>query len=144
MRGNIVVDSTLQDRQASAGRCLAVDSGRASGRARPAVVRRTGSRGGVRRVPPRLTSAELIAAGVSAELLAVLALRRVFSGRVAKSGDHYYDHGLPMASYLTQTLDELIDGGLLTLTEDVSGMRRVHLTDAGQTRYTQLTAPSQR
>ncbi len=108
------------------------------------MVRPTGLGAGVRCVRPRLTSAELIAAGVSAELLALLALRRASGGRAAKSGDHYYDDGFPMPSFLTQTLDELTDGGLLTLFEDVWGMRRVHLTDAGQTRYTQLTAPSQR
>lgn len=105
--------------------------------------RRTGPRAGWRRVWPRLTSAELIAAGVSAELLASLALRRASSGRVAKSGDHYFDHGHPMPSYLTQTLDELTDSGLLILTEDVSGMRRLGLTEGGRTRHAQLRATPQ-
>jgi hypothetical protein len=44
-----------------------------------------------------------------------------------------------MPSYLTQTLDEFTDGGLLTLTDDVSGMRRCRLTGAGSIRYAQLT-----
>lgn len=114
-------------------------AGHPHGPALPAARSRVGRRAGLRGVPPRLTSAELIAAGVSAELLVSLALRRASSGQIAKSGDHYYDRGHPMPSYLTHTLDELTDSGLLTLTEDVSGMRRCHLTDAGNTRYAQLT-----
>ncbi|MGH3872875.1 MAG: hypothetical protein ACRDSR_15445 [Pseudonocardiaceae bacterium] len=94
----------------------------------------------MRRVRYQLTGAELIRAGVSAELLALLALRRASSGRVAKSGEHYYDYGHPMPSHLTHILDELTEGGFLTLTRrDVWGMRRLGLTDVGRARYAQLS-----
>ncbi|MGH3815323.1 MAG: hypothetical protein ACRDUV_23220 [Pseudonocardiaceae bacterium] len=44
-----------------------------------------------------------------------------------------------MAGHLTQILDELTEGGLLTLAPDVCGMRRLSLTDVGRARYTQLS-----
>jgi hypothetical protein len=137
------VDRTLQDRQILDQLCLAPDADRAPSPALPAAVGRNRPRAGWRYVPHRLTSAELIADGVSAELLVSLALRRASRGGVAKMGDHYFDRGFPMPSYLTQILDELTEGGLLTLAQEDWGLRRLNLTDAGHTRYAQLTTPSQ-
>ncbi|HET9253829.1 MAG TPA: hypothetical protein VFO16_01330 [Pseudonocardiaceae bacterium] len=130
-QGSIVADHTAADRQTQAQLCPAA----------PTVVGRTRLR--VRGVPPRLSSTELIAAGVSAEWLTWRALWRAASGRIAKSNDHYYDYGFPMPSYLTQILDELTDAGLLTLADETSGLRRLSLTETGQARYTQLTAVHQ-
>lgn len=133
------MDSTAQDRQIPARLCPAIDADRAPDPALPVVAHHNRPRADVRRVQYQLTSAELISAGVSAELLALLALRRASSGRVAKSGARYYDHGHPMPSHLTQILDELTEDGLLALAQDVCGMRRLSLTDVGHTRYAQLS-----
>lgn len=134
------MDGTAQDRQIPAQLCRAMDADRGAGPALPVVADHNRPCAGVCRVRYRLTSAELIRAGVSAELLALLALRRASSGRVAKSGEHYYDYGHPMPSHLTQILDELTVGGFVTLTRrDVCGMRRLGLTDVGHARYAQLS-----
>ncbi|MGH3755242.1 MAG: hypothetical protein ACRDRP_21620 [Pseudonocardiaceae bacterium] len=134
------MDGTAQDRQIPAQLCRAMGADRAADPALPVVADRNRRRAGVRRVRYQLTSAELIRAGVSAELLALLALRRAVSGRVAKSGEHYYDYGHPMPSHLTQILDELTEGGFVTLARgDVWGMRRLGLTDVGHARYVQLS-----
>ena len=110
----------------------------------PNAVGRNRPNTGWRGLRPWLTSAELIAAGVNAELLTWWALRRASRGGVAKSGDHYFDRGFPMPSYLTQTLDELTKGGLLTLAQEDWGLRRLSLTNAGHTRYAQLSNPCRR
>lgn len=87
------------------------------------------------------TSAELIRAGVSPQLLATLALRRACGGGVAKIGDHYFDRGRPMPSYLAGVLNELADTRLLAFTEeDPTGLLRVSLTPAGHLRHEQLSA----
>jgi hypothetical protein len=84
---------------------------------------------------PATESAE----GLNPELLAALALRRALGGGVARAGDVYVDGGHPMGSYLTGTFTELIDRGLLALADkDEWGLRRVTVTDAGQTRYAQI------
>ncbi len=79
--------------------------------------------------------------GLSPELLVSLALRRVHRGGLAQSGGSYVDYSYRTPSYLAGTVDGLIEAGLLTLAEqDPWGLRRVHLTDAGQARYAQLAA----
>lgn len=83
--------------------------------------------------------------GLSPELLASWALRRAYRGGVAKSGDHYFDRGHLMLSHLTGALDELVEGGMLTLApEDTWGLRRVSLTAAGHDQYPQLSCPPRR
>ena len=75
-----------------------------------------------------LTSAELISAGVRPQLLASLALRRASGAGVAKSGDHYFDGGRPLPTYLTGIFDELAEAGWLRLAgPDMWGLRRVSL-----------------
>lgn len=97
--------------------------------------RRCGGLGGVE----PLTSAELIRAGVSPQLLASLALRRAYGGGITKSGDHYFDHGRPTPSYLAGIFDELAGTGILALAEEnPGGLRRVSLTPAGHRWYEQL------
>ncbi|MGH3719402.1 MAG: family 1 glycosylhydrolase [Pseudonocardiaceae bacterium] len=101
-------------------------------------------RAGVPGVQRPLSSGEPIP-GLSPELLASWALRRVHRGGVAKSGDHYFDRGRLMLSHLTGALDELVEGGVLALAEeDTWGLRRVSLTAAGHDRYLQLCCPPRR
>lgn len=98
-----------------------------------------GYRRGPRRAEP-LTSAELISAGVRPQLLVALALRRAAGGRVAKSGDYYFEWGRPTPSYLIGVFEELAGTGLLELAEqDPGGFRRMSLTPAGRLRYEQLS-----
>lgn len=97
--------------------------------------------------PPPLTSSEPIKEdlGLRPELLTCWALRRTQCGGVTKSDGQYVDHGRLRLSYLTRTLDELTDAGLLALAdEDPSGVRRVSLTKTGHAHYAQLTAMSRR
>ncbi|MGH3833899.1 MAG: hypothetical protein ACRDRS_26245, partial [Pseudonocardiaceae bacterium] len=83
--------------------------------------------------------------GLSPELLASWALRRAYRGGVAKSGDHYFDRGRLMLSHVTGALDDLVEGGVLTLAEeDTWGLRRVSLTGTGHDRYLQLCYPPRR
>jgi hypothetical protein len=78
--------------------------------------------------------------GLGPELLAWWALRRAHRGGVVKSGGQYVDHGHLRLSYLTRTLDELTEAGLLALAEeDPGGLRRVSLTGTGHAHYAQLT-----
>lgn len=106
------MDFIPENRQIRGQLCLAANADRAPGSALPTGGCRTRPRAGWRRVSPRLSNAELIAAGVSAELWGSLALWWALSGRMAKWGDHYYDYDHPMPSFLTQTFDELTKGGL--------------------------------
>jgi hypothetical protein len=79
--------------------------------------------------------------GLSPELLVSWALRRAHRDEVAKSGDHYVDHGHLMLSHVTGALDELVEPGVLALPEeDPWGLRRVSLTAAGHARYPRLSA----
>jgi len=82
--------------------------------------------------------------GLSPELLAAWALRRVHRGGVTTSGGHYFDHGRLRLSYLTRTLDQLTAAGLLTLAEvDPGGQRRLSLTEIGHAHYAQLMTARQ-
>jgi hypothetical protein len=104
-------------------------------------------RADLRCVPSPLNSAEPIREdlGLSPELLASWALRRAHRGGVAKSGGQYVDYGRLRLSYLTRTLDELTEAGLLALAEeDPWGLRRVSLTETGHAHYAQLTATPRR
>ena len=63
-----------------------------------------------------------------------MGLRR---GGLARWEGHYYDHGNPVPGWLIpDILDGLLKDGLLELGDpNESGMRRVALTEAGQTHY---------
>jgi hypothetical protein len=139
-----VVDHAPEDRQIPPQLGLTAKADRPPHPAVPPAAYRTWPGVGLRRVQYQLTSADLIAEGVSAELLELWALRRVSSGRVAKLDDHYFDYSFAMPSYLTQTLDELTDAGLLTLAQQTSGLRRLSLTESGQARYAQLNGNRRR
>jgi len=99
-------------------------------------------RADLRCVPSPLTSAEPIREnlGLSPELLAWWVLRRAHRRGIAKSSGQYFDDGHLTLSYLTRTLDELTQAGLLALAgEDPGGLRRVGLTETGHAHYVQLT-----
>jgi DNA-binding transcriptional ArsR family regulator len=101
----------------------------------------------LRCAPCPLHSAELIREdlGLSPELLASWALRRAHRGGVTKSGDQYVDYSRLTLSYLTRTLDELTEAGLLALAEEGPwGLRRVSLTETGHAQYAQLAATPRR
>lgn len=92
----------------------------------------------IRRELSLMTATEL-AEGLNPELLAALVLRRALGGGVARVGGVYVDWGHPMGRYLTGTFTELIDCELLALAdEDGWDLRRVTVTDMGQTRYAQV------
>lgn len=58
---------------------------------------------------------------------------------MARAGGVYIEWGQPLGRYLTGTFTELINGGLLALAEENGcGLRRVTVTEAGQTRYAQV------
>ncbi len=87
------------------------------------------------------TGIELVR-GLRPEFLESLALQRANRGGVAKSGDHYYDYGRPIPTYLTGAFDDLAGAGLLALAEeDPWCMRRLSLTETGRARYTAASGP---
>ncbi|MGH3764468.1 MAG: hypothetical protein ACRDS0_03995 [Pseudonocardiaceae bacterium] len=68
-----------------------------------------------------------------------MALRRVSGGGIARTGDHWLEHGHRIPSYIADALGGLCDNGAVALAElDVWGMRRAALTNAGTVRYRQL------
>ncbi|MGQ0774366.1 MAG: hypothetical protein ACT4NY_08115, partial [Pseudonocardiales bacterium] len=70
-----------------------------------------------------------------------LALRRVHNGGIAKSAGTYLDHGRPTPGHLAEVFDRLIWTGLVTVAEGDAlwELRRLRLTDIGQTRYVALS-----
>lgn len=68
-----------------------------------------------------------------------LALRRVQRGGVTRTSGGYLDHGSPRADYLTTTLEQLTDAGLITLADpDPTGLSSTSLPPTGFTRLTEL------
>ncbi|MGH3752345.1 MAG: hypothetical protein ACRDRP_06540 [Pseudonocardiaceae bacterium] len=87
---------------------------------------------------PEASSADVVAV-LSPELVASLVLRRACDGGVAKAGNRYVDSGSPTPRYQAGTFDELINTGFLALAEqDLYGLRRVSVTEAGRVQYAQL------
>lgn len=74
------------------------------------------------------------------EVVVWIGLRRVQGGGVANMAGCWFDHGLPVPTYLPAVLDELTEAGQVTLAEDSphDSLRRATLTDAGHTRYVTL------
>jgi hypothetical protein len=70
-----------------------------------------------------------------------IALRRVFDGEVTRLGDCWRDHGHPVPGYVTDSLDELLRGGLVMLADPDSTAENVApaaLTNTGIARFEQL------
>ncbi|HET9254947.1 MAG TPA: hypothetical protein VFO16_07060, partial [Pseudonocardiaceae bacterium] len=70
-----------------------------------------------------------------------IALRRVFDGEVVKLGRCWRDHGHRVPGYVTEALDELLTGGLVTLTDPgpmAEGSALAALTSSGTVRFEQL------
>jgi len=75
------------------------------------------------------------------DLFAWLALRRVEYRRLTELGGRYLDHGRPVSCFLPDVLDDLIQAGVLTLSDPdpmAGDMRRLAMTDAGHARYVTL------
>jgi hypothetical protein len=71
-----------------------------------------------------------------------MALRRACTGRVARFEGCYYDSGRRVPCFLPDVFDELIESGLLTLTEPdpgSAGWCRVALTSTGHARFAALS-----
>lgn len=70
-----------------------------------------------------------------------IALRRVHDGGVTKVAGVYLDHGRPTPDYLTEVFDRLIWTGWAIVADGnpLWQLRRLSLTDAGQTRYAELS-----
>jgi hypothetical protein len=76
-----------------------------------------------------------------ADLYHWIALRRVLDGEVTRLDGCWRDHGHLVPGYVTDALDELLTGGLVTLADPglmADGMAFVALTNAGITRFGQL------
>ena len=69
-----------------------------------------------------------------------MALRRVDDGGMTRSAGAYFDRGLPAPGHLTEVFDQLIWAGFVAVAEGDAlwELRRLSLTDAGQTRYATL------
>jgi hypothetical protein len=70
-----------------------------------------------------------------------IALRRVFDGEVTRLDDCWRDHGHPVPGYVTDSLNELLRGGLLTLAgpdPTAENIAPAALTNAGIARFEQL------
>ena len=71
-----------------------------------------------------------------------IAMRRVLDGEVTKLKGSWRHHGHLVPGYVTDALDELLTGGLVTLAEPhpmVDGVALVALTTAGIARFEQLS-----
>lgn len=83
-----------------------------------------------------------------ADLYDWIALRRVNDGGIAKAGDRWFDSGLRVPGYVTDTLTALCTNRLVVLADgddwDMWSMRRATLTAAGTTRYQQLCQQRQK
>lgn len=72
-----------------------------------------------------------------------ITLRRVNDGGVTRLGDdRWRDDGRRVPGYVTDALNDLLTGGLVTLADPypdprAEGMARAALTDAGTTRFEQ-------
>lgn len=77
-----------------------------------------------------------------ADLYDWIALRRVNDGGIARVGSRWFDSGLRVPGYVTDTLTALCTDGLVALAEgdewDVWATRRATLTEAGTDRYQRL------
>lgn len=77
---------------------------------------------------------------LSAEFLALVALRRVRRGGVTRLGACFFWRGFPLGGLLGEALAQLIDDGALTQgparAED--GLSAVWLTEAGRARFVAL------
>ena len=70
-----------------------------------------------------------------------IALRRVFDGEVTRLDGCWRDHGHLVPAYVTEALNELVRGGLVTLTDPDSTTENIAaatLTNAGTARFEQL------
>jgi hypothetical protein len=70
-----------------------------------------------------------------------IALRRVFDGEVTRLDGCWRDHGHPVPGYVTDALNELVRGGLVTLTDPDSTTENIApaaLTNTGTARFEQL------
>jgi len=70
-----------------------------------------------------------------------IALRRVFDGEVTRLDDCWQDHGHPVPGYVTDSLNELLTGGLVTLADPdptAENIAAAVLTNAGTARFEQL------
>ncbi|MGH3927864.1 MAG: hypothetical protein ACRDTT_34215 [Pseudonocardiaceae bacterium] len=77
---------------------------------------------------------------MTSEVTEWLALLRAHEGGVTKLTGHYLNCGRPVACYLADVLDELIDTGFLALAQPSPiGQQRVCVTHTGQARYAVLS-----
>jgi hypothetical protein len=70
-----------------------------------------------------------------------IALRRVFDGEVTRLDDCWRDHGHPVPGYVTDSLNELLTGGLVTLADADPTAEKIapaELTNTGTVRFEQL------
>jgi hypothetical protein len=70
-----------------------------------------------------------------------IALRRVFDGEVTKLDDCWRDHGHPVPGYVTDSLNQLLMGELVTLADPDPAAENIApaaLTNAGVARFEQL------
>jgi hypothetical protein len=70
-----------------------------------------------------------------------IALRRVFDGEVTKLDDCWRDHGHRVPGYVTDSLNELLTGGLVTLAHPdptAENIASAALTTTGTARFEQL------
>jgi hypothetical protein len=70
-----------------------------------------------------------------------IALRRVFDGEVTRLDDCWRDHGHSVPGYVTDSLNELLMGELVTLANPdptAENIAPVELTKAGTARFEQL------
>ncbi len=68
-----------------------------------------------------------------------LALHRAHEGGVTKLGSNYLNQGRPVAGYLADVIDELINTGLLALGQSTPIVQQaVCFTHTGQVRYVEL------
>ncbi|MGH3941493.1 MAG: hypothetical protein ACRDTG_23265 [Pseudonocardiaceae bacterium] len=77
---------------------------------------------------------------MTSEVTEWLALLRVHEGGVTRLAGHYLNCGWPVAGYLADVLDELIDTGFLALAQpNPIGQQQVCVTYSGQARYAVLS-----
>lgn len=68
-----------------------------------------------------------------------LALLRAHEGGVTRQGGSYLNHGRPIAAYLADALDALVDANVLVLgPANEYGQQKVLVTAAAQARYAEL------
>ncbi|MGH3852878.1 MAG: hypothetical protein ACRDR6_05155 [Pseudonocardiaceae bacterium] len=70
-----------------------------------------------------------------------IALRRVFDGEVTRLDGCWRDHGHLVPGYVTDALNELLTGGLVTLADSDQTAGKIDpaaLTNAGTARFEQL------